>query len=462
MGWDEDRTDQSSRRAPAARPLVATLVVLHGPRGVAEPRTVVLSPGETTIGRAAAPRTIQLEDARVSRRHALVEVSPRGAVLRDMASSHGTFVGSARIETPRVLADGDVIRTGDSFLLFRVRPLDAPDAPIAGLSGSAPAIAQLRSKIALVAPTDVNVLVIGESGTGKELVAQAIHEMSARRGRFVAVNTSAIPESLAESHLFGHAAGAFTGAKTSHPGYFEQAAGGTLFLDEIGEMPLPLQAKLLRVIEERAVVPVGATQPRAVDVRIVAATHRSLESAVERGTFRGDLFARLSDVLLRTPALRERREDVLPLLARTLGPHAPPLDPDLVEALLLHGWPYNVRELIKIATELRVLGAGSATLDLSMIASRLGRRVDTGPLLAPSAIDEPTQVTAKADTRPPPREPEPEPRDAPSPEVVSALYREHEGNISRIARALGRSRRQVHRYLEAAGLRKKGDPDDET
>ncbi|PYS94533.1 MAG: hypothetical protein DMF50_12330, partial [Acidobacteria bacterium] len=214
------------------------------------------------------------------------------------------------------------------------------------------------------AATDTPVLLLGESGTGKELLARSLHEESPRRqGPFLAVNCSAIPESLLESLLFGHRRGAFTDAREDRRGLFQEAEGGTLFLDEIGDMPLALQGKLLRVLQDRRVHPLGAPAPVAVDVRAVAATHRDLETLVSEGRFRQDLFYRLNVVSVRIPPLRERPEDLLPLMAHFLEKHGQrlgrtdcSLSPEAIAALQRHAWPGNVRELENAIERALVLG----------------------------------------------------------------------------------------------------------
>jgi two-component system NtrC family response regulator len=208
---------------------------------------------------------------------------------------------------------------------------------------------QLFELMGRVAYRDTTVLILGESGTGKELVARALHYNSPRReGRFVALNCAAIPPALLESELFGHVKGAFTGADSSREGRFQLASGGTLMLDEIGDMPLELQAKLLRVLQERQVEPVGSGKPVPIDVRIIAATHRNLEQLVQAGEFRQDLYYRLNVVPLHVPPLRDRLEDV-PLLVRhflkQFGEPGIAVEPEAIEALRRHRWPGNVREL---------------------------------------------------------------------------------------------------------------------
>jgi len=206
------------------------------------------------------------------------------------------------------------------------------------------------------------VVISGESGTGKEVVARALHAPSPRADKpFVAVNVAALPAELLESELFGHARGAFTGAHAAHQGLFEAANGGALFLDEIGEMPLALQAKLLRALQDGEIRRIGDTRPFAVDVRIICATHRDLGDLVARGAFREDLFYRISVLTLKVPPLRERREDILALARQLLQSDASPhtLAPDAAEALLAHSWPGNVRELDNVLRHGAALATGT-------------------------------------------------------------------------------------------------------
>src|SRR5688572_11591104 len=211
----------------------------------------------------------------------------------------------------------------------------------------------LLERIQQVAPSHATVLIIGETGTGKEIVARHLHELSRRQDKpFVAVNCGAFSENLAEADLFGHEKGAFTGAHTAKAGWFEAAHGGTLFLDEIGDLSLPLQVKLLRVLQEGEVVRVGSRQPQPVDVRLIAATNVDLQQAMAAGHFREDLFYRLNVTMLELPPLRERPGDILPLAQhflevymRRLGAVSAELSPSAERRLLEHGWPGNIREL---------------------------------------------------------------------------------------------------------------------
>jgi len=236
-----------------------------------------------------------------------------------------------------------------------------------GIITRSPRMEDLLRQARLVADSDASVLIYGESGTGKELLARAIHRASRRRDKpFVAVNCGAIPEPLLESELFGHARGAFSGAVQAHKGLFQAADGGTIFLDEIGDMPLALQVKLLRVLQDNEVRPVGATQPVPVDVRVISATHRDLDAQRAAGQFREDLYYRLNVVSLKLPALADRREDI-PLLAthwlRKLAErykrNVPTLAPDAMALLIAAPWPGNVRQLLNLLEQAVALATTS-------------------------------------------------------------------------------------------------------
>ncbi|HVI24814.1 MAG TPA: nitrogen regulation protein NR(I) [Xanthomonadaceae bacterium] len=274
--------------------------------------------------------------------------------LDDAVALAARVLAATRPQTPDAAADGMAPRAGT--------PAPANDA----LIGATPAMQTLFRSIGRLAQAPLNVLVTGETGTGKELVARALHRESPRaRKSFVALNTAAIPSELLESELFGHEAGAFTGATRRHVGRFEQADGGTLFLDEIGDMPLPLQTRLLRVLAEGEFFRVGGRELIRVDVRVIAATHQPLEALVADGRFRADLLHRLDVVRLRLPPLRERREDV-PLLAarflagaaQRLGVPAKRLSEAALARLQAHAWPGNVRELENLCWRLAALAPG--------------------------------------------------------------------------------------------------------
>jgi DNA-binding NtrC family response regulator len=256
------------------------------------------------------------------------------------------------------------------------------------LAGNSEVMRQVQKRIGMAAASDVPVLITGETGTGKELVARALHRASARaQAPFIAVNCAAIPADLLESELFGHRRGAFSGATIERQGYFREADGGTLLLDEIGDMPLSMQAKLLRVLQEAAVTPLGSSQPVPVDVRVVAATHRHIDRLIADGRFRSDLFYRLNVLPIELAALRERRDDIPVLAARFLREGTSPgkqLTEAAVATLQGYDWPGNVRELRNLMERCRVLVAG-----------RLIDAADLSTMLespAPVAIDEDTPL----------------------------------------------------------------------
>ena len=238
-------------------------------------------------------------------------------------------------------------------------PGEAHESWMEGVIFRSSRMAALMAEVRMVAASDASVLIRGESGTGKEVLARAIHRASQRaKGPFVAINCGAIPEQLLESELFGHAKGAFTGAASNRVGLFQTANGGTLFLDEIGDMPLALQVKLLRVLQERVVRPVGATKVEPVDVRLLSATHRDLDAAMADGQFREDLYYRLDVVSLTLPRLDERREDIpllaahfVGLLAEKYGKPVNGFAPDALEALVTAAWPGNVRQLFNVVEQ---------------------------------------------------------------------------------------------------------------
>ena len=248
-----------------------------------------------------------------------------------------------------------------------------------------PEMEAILAKARLVANSDVSVMIFGDSGTGKELLARAIHRASPRYAQpFVAVNCGAIPEQLLESELFGHTKGSFTGAASDYKGLFQAAGRGTVFLDEIGDMPLPLQVKLLRVLQEKEVRPIGSTQAIKVDVRIISATHRNLEQAIKEGAFREDLYYRLHVVALALPALSQRREDIPVLAAHFLktlaGRYGKTLNgfaQDAIEVLVKHSWPGNVRELYNVVEQAVAL---STTPIISPAQLEMAIRGETGNL----------------------------------------------------------------------------------
>jgi two-component system response regulator HydG len=306
----------------------------------------------------------------------------------------------------------------------------------AGIVAESPVMRRTMDLVARAAPADTPVLVLGESGTGKELLARALHVAGPRRDRpFMAVNCSAIPETLLESQLFGHRRGAFTDAREDRRGLFQEAEGGTILLDEIGDMASPLQAKLLRVLQEKEVHPLGAAAPVAVDVRVIAATNRDLEALCAQGRFRQDLYYRLNVIAIRIPPLRERPEDLLPLVAHFLAKHGQRLGRagatvglEVMELFRRHPWPGNVRELENAIERALVLGRDSV-IHIEDLPDDLRRSLLSSP--------GPEHVRLMVDME---RE-----------QIIKAL-RAAGGNKTAAARLLGLDRKTLYRKLEVYGI----------
>jgi len=309
--------------------------------------------GEVVIGRSEKS-DIQLDDPSISRRHAVLHVGPQ-LELEDLGSANGSQVGERRLRVRErvVIGPGDSIELGDVVLVLQPRAL-APATKPATLVIDDAAMQQLHRIADRVAVGTISVLLLGETGVGKEVMARRIHEHSPRAGApFVSLNCAALSEQLLESELFGYEKGAFTGAERTKPGLLETAEGGTIFLDEVGEMPLALQSKLLRVLEERQLLRVGALKARPIDVRFVAATNRDLDERIARGAFRADLYFRLNGISLVIPPLRERRSEILVLatsfidiVSAAANRAKPPVLSERAAAVLAgHDWPGNIREL---------------------------------------------------------------------------------------------------------------------
>ena len=354
--------------------------------------------GEAALGRISAATTLVVTDVHLAGKlhgtelcAALKERDRELPIL--VITAHGTM--EVAIQSLRAGADDLLIKPFDVAVLLHAvarvekagrlasevkalrKALD--EEPVIGdLIGKSPALRKALDLVRRVADTDVSVLVTGESGTGKELVARALHNCSRRQGKpFVAINCSAVPETLLESQLFGHVRGAFTDAKTDRKGLFVAADGGTLFLDEIGDMPVALQPKLLRVLQERTVMPVGGDRETPFNVRVVAATHKDIQAAIAQGTFREDLFYRLDVVEIALPSLRDRGSDVLVLAQHFARSFAAKMKKDIAglsgpaaEKLLAYDWPGNVRELSNCIERAVALSQGS-----ELIAGDLPERV---------------------------------------------------------------------------------------
>jgi transcriptional regulator of acetoin/glycerol metabolism len=394
--------------------------------------------GERIIGRDSEC-AIRLDGSEVSRRHAAIrrEKDVVLPLLVDLDSRNGIRVnGEAAVSAQ--LDVGDVVRIGGWIGV--VAASAAPFGEIApGLFGGKvlqDAVAPLRQ----AAPSPLTIVLEGETGTGKEVVTRAVHAWSGRLGPLVAVNCAALPEGLAEGELFGYRRGAFTGADRASPGFFRSAQGGTLLLDEVSDLPLPLQAKLLRVLQEGEVQPLGETRPVAVDVRIVVASQQPLMDAVREGRFRGDLLARLDGLTVRLPPLRQRKEDVPLLFSQLLREHtkgrAPAVEGDVVERLCVHDWPFNVRELVQLARQLLVLHTNETLLRAADLPARIGAP-DVPATVAPSPKAEARVEVGHASG------------DRVELPALLAALRASGGNVARAAAMLGITRQRAYRAMES-------------
>ncbi|MBL8742335.1 MAG: sigma 54-interacting transcriptional regulator [Myxococcales bacterium] len=507
-----------------ARGTRAGLVLLYAPAYDHFSPAYLLSERDLVIGRDPTSGICVPEGA-VSRQHARIGFSGGKWVITDLGSRNGTLV-DGRFVTELALEDLHEIRVGDasfkfvaagaeSYARYRIDGATAgpPDVPsFTGIVGGFQVRMLLRA-LHRVAKSEISVVVLGESGTGKELFARELHAASGRKGSFQAVNCAAIPGSLLESELFGYKRGAFSGAERDKMGIVQAANGGTLLLDEIGDMPLDAQTKLLRVLQSKEIIPVGATQPERVDVRVVCATHRNLSQLQKDGRFRGDLFARLNEYSVVLPPLRERKEDIYALVTHMLRKHDRPdlrLSFSFMTGLLHYDWPFNIRELEAALKRAVALGEGTV-LDaphlpdvITEVMREYGvittegtrRQVDdvraTSPALAgpvqvsrqyppqiappafvpPNFAVQPTapgEIDVQPASAPPPtvmpgaypygapdapgRAPEP-PRGAanPSEEELRALLAQHKGNVAAVGRVFGKERMQVHRWLKRYGI----------
>ncbi len=410
---------------------------------------------EITIARGDRRRlegtTLTVPDKRISSRHALIARDGHRFRIRDLGSANGLRVNGVRVDE-QLLEPGDVMQIGHTLFAYEHKRIEARVPFTAGtrtkLVTLSPSYAHRLTQLLRVAKTPIPVLLLGESGTGKEVLARLTHETSGRPGAFIAVNCGAIPENLVESHLFGHRKGAFSGAVRDEVGLVRAADGGTLFLDEIGDLPATSQAALLRMLQEGEVLPVGSTRPEKVQVRVIAATHRSLAEMQVAGTFRSDLYARLSGYVFAVPRLAERREDLGQLIGELLSKQMPPraIRADAASQLLRYDWPLNVRELVQ------ALGTAAAlSADGVIRCEHLPRAIETCEL--------PLRLGP-----PPPRDTRSLP---PSQRVLTREDRElrddlamrlsaHDGNVSAVAREMGKARQQIQRWIRRFELKSSG------
>jgi transcriptional regulator with AAA-type ATPase domain/pSer/pThr/pTyr-binding forkhead associated (FHA) protein len=370
-------------------------------------------------------------------------------VYEDAHSTNGSCVNGERV-TRKQLCPGDIVELGHKLFMLSPAELTPPGtAPDIdgetllsqpGMATLIPALGQAFVGLRKIAASTLPVVLLGETGTGKELLSAALHQLSERKGPLVAVNCGALTASLAESQLFGHARGAFSGAIRDEPGFLRSAHGGSLLLDEIGDLPEPMQPILLRALQDLRVVPVGSTQAQTIDVRFIAATHKDIPNLVSIGKFRRDLWARLNGFTLSLPPLRARKQDLGLLIADILARHAASTNltiaTDAARALLAHDWPANVRELEQCLVRSCALG------DEGVI-----RRTDLPPEVVVRLT--PSESDGVSSTMPHSAWPE---ADIELRNLVLQRLELHRGNVSEVARSFGKARVQIQRWMKRFGV----------
>ncbi len=465
----------------------AGLVLLYAPHYEQFAPAYLLSERDLIIGRDASAG-ICIPEAAVSRHHARVHYDGKHWMLSDLGSRNGTLV-DGQFVAELALEDLHEIRVGDgifkfvsagaeSYGLYRIDGL-ALGSPTRGGAAGAPGvpgilggfqIRQLCRALERVARSEISVILLGESGTGKEVFARELHSASGRRGAFQAVNCAAIPATLLESELFGYKRGAFSGAERDKVGLVKAADGGTLFLDEIGDMPMEAQAKLLRVLQSKEIIPVGGTITERVDVRVLCATHRDLSQLQRENRFRGDLFARLNEYSLRLPPLRERKEDIFCLTRGLLARHGRPdlgVSFPFMTGLLHYDWPFNVREL-EAAIKRGVALVEGCTLDADHLPDVIkdqmkdyGQRgasssSEFDPRASSTHMPQLRNQAAAPDVNEqtaPPRLPiAKRPPATPTEHELRTLLHQHHGNVAAVGREFGKERMQVHRWMKRYGI----------
>jgi transcriptional regulator with GAF, ATPase, and Fis domain len=438
---------RASSRPELVRYAKTRVSVTFGPDAGAH---IEVAGGLVRIG-TAADNDLVLHDDTVSRKHCEIESGSDGLRVRDVGSTNGVILGGLRIHDASVdasFAGVTTITLGNTQLAITplaetVDRLQATTDHFGDVIGAAPRMRELFADLDRIAATDMSLLIEGETGTGKDIVAEAVHRASARaEGPFIVFDCGAVAPNLAESELFGHERGAFTGAVAARAGVFEDADGGTLFLDEIGELPKDLQPKLLRALEKREVRRLGSTRTVSVDVRIVAATNRSMTAEVARGVFREDLYFRLAGATVIVPPLRERMSDLPRLVEHFLSLERPArsaheVPPEAWAMLNAHRWPGNVRELRNAVQRLLV------TPERAIAASP--RMPESDP---DSSFDEPQASQEALPLRVARREAS----DAFERRYVRAMLARTGGNVSRAAAVAEVSRQMLQKLMRKHGV----------
>ena len=372
------------------------------------------------------------DDPGMSVRHLQIRMEAGRPFARDLASAGGTRLNGEALFGERALDPGDVLRLGDTLFVYAPAAAVTLAERTSELVGDSASLVAIRRSIESVALHKHTVVLTGETGTGKEVVARVLHQRSGRTGPFVAVNCGAFAEGLLPSDLFGHVRGAFTGAVADQQGLFRAARGGTLLLDEVAEIPLALQANLLRVLEMREVRPVGSTRDFPVDVRVIATSNRELMTLVHERSFRSDLYSRLAQWTIRVLPLRQRREDIPALTRALLGrceAAGRALTADLAEELLVHDWPLNVRGLFNVLSIAAICAPSGEPLSLG---AEVRSALWTSRTLAPVPLEQEQLVVDK--------------------DGLEKLLERFHGGVAATARHLGITRPKLYRLLRVRGV----------
>ncbi|MBN1774433.1 MAG: sigma 54-interacting transcriptional regulator [Deltaproteobacteria bacterium] len=465
---DETRTQIGESEESSGSPGTVYLTVLHH----SAVRMVPLPPGECLVLGREAGVGLCLPDEGLSRRHAEFRRTGDRVVVTDLGSKNGTRVNGRRLAAARELRHGDQVRAGEcSIAVVKVAPLGPARPPTLPARSEAaeepgevvvedPCMKQVFEVCGRIAQAFTSVLVLGETGAGKEVIARHIHRASPfRDGPFVAINCSAIPESVAEAELFGHEKGAFTGATERRVGYLESAHGGTVFLDEVTDLALPIQAKLLRVLDNRRISRVGTTHEAELDVRFVCATNQDVEALLASGRLRRDLYYRLGQFLVYVPPLRARPADVPALaavfarrIAGRLGRPAPRFEPETLDLLAAQPWPGNIRQLRNVVERAVVLAQGQriapGLLDAVFQDEHPGATPGAGSTPTPARIPTAAELAARSSL-------DHRMRSIEEKMLLDALDA-CDGNQTKAARLLGITRRAVIYRMAKYGIRPAG------
>jgi transcriptional regulator with PAS, ATPase and Fis domain len=440
------------RRSETSAQLATPGIVLVFTSG--QPQLAALPVGATPLllGRGRVGDLL-LDDACMSRRHAEIAHDGSRWLIRDLGSRNGTAVDGVPLKGEMHSDGARLLRVGDTLFLLCPDLSLFHDATVERSAGlvAGPRLQRVWAQIAGAAKAGDTLHINGETGAGKELAARHFHKSSEARGAFVAINCATIPPALSERLLFGTRKGAYSGADVDAEGHVQAAHQGTLFLDEIAEIDVAVQSKLLRTLETREVVPLGASRPKRVELRLVSATHADLRQRISEGRFREDLFFRIGRPVVHIPPLRERLEEIPWLIAPALAlvglePHV-----SLVEAALLRHWPGNVRELLReIGDAGRVAGSeGKSVVEAAQLSPTAGKPIPAAPRPAPGSDDgaaaAPAEPAAAGANERGPRRMRAR---APSREAIEWVLRQQDYNVARAARALGVHRTQLYRWLD--------------